>query len=229
MTINCLIIDDEYSSQNVLKNFIAEVPFLEVIGICNNALEASSILNFQTKIDLLFLDINMPKISGLNFYKSLSNPPNVIFTTAYPQYAVDGFEVNAIDYLLKPFSLERFLNAVAKVAEKLKNETLNKEGIPHLIVKSNKVIHKVIIDTILYVEALGDYVKIQLENDHIVTHSTFTNILNLLPASQFIRTHKSFAINIRKLNSVSGNRISIGDYIVPIGQKYKAAFIKSLS
>lgn len=115
MKLNCLIIDDEPSSQQILKIFCGDVDFLNVVSICNNALEAMSILNKQNNIDLLFLDINMPKLSGLEFYKSLQNPPDVIFTTAYSEFALDGFDLNAIDYLLKPFSFERFLTAVNKI------------------------------------------------------------------------------------------------------------------
>lgn len=225
MKLNCLIVDDEPSSQSILKIFCDDVEFLNVISICNNALEAMSILNKQNDIDLLFLDINMPKLSGLNFYKSLLNPPDVIFTTAYSQFALDGFEVNAIDYLLKPFSFERFLAAANKALNKKKSENISNKAI---IIKANKVLHKVNPDDILFVEAFGDYVKVHQENSVITTNSTFTNILKLLP-NQFVRCHKSFAINLKKMNSLAGNVITIGDKTVPIGQTYKSDFIKSLN
>ena len=160
MKLNCLIIDDEPSSQSILKIFCKDVEFLNVISICNNALEAMSILNNQNNIDLLFLDINMPKLSGLNFYKSLQNPPDVIFTTAYSEYALDGFEVNAIDYLLKPFSFERFLTAVNKAINKKKSDDNSITHDDFLIIKSNKVLHKINPNDILFVEAVGDYVKV---------------------------------------------------------------------
>ncbi len=227
MKINCLIIDDEPSSQAVLKAFIDDVAFLNVIALCNNALEAHSVLSTKHTIDLLFLDINMPKLSGLNFYKSLHNPPDVIFTTAYSQYALDGFEVNATDYLLKPFSFERFLKAVNKVVEKRNLKQVESED-KFIIIKANKVLHKIIPDSILYVEAYGDYVKVHQENTVITTNSTFTNILNMLP-SQFVRCHKSFAINLKKMNSLAGNVIAIGNKKVPIGQKYKSDLLESLN
>jgi DNA-binding LytR/AlgR family response regulator len=225
MKLNCLIVDDEPSSQSILKIFCEDVDFLNVISICNNALEAMSILNSQNDIDLLFLDINMPKLSGLNFYKSLLNPPDVIFTTAYSEFALEGFEVNAIDYLLKPFSFERFLAAVNKALNKKKSE---KNSDDTIIIKANKVLHQVHPDDILFVEAFGDYVKVHQENTVITTNSTFTNILKILP-KQFVRCHKSFAINLKKMNSLAGNVITIGDKTVPIGQTYKSNFLKSLN
>lgn len=222
MKVKCLIIDDEPSSQNILNTFINDIDFLELKGIFNNAIDAIDVLRTQ-QIDLLFLDINMPKISGLEFYKSLQNPPKVIFTTAYAQYAIDGFEVNAIDYLLKPFSFNRFLKAVNK---------LNQENITnkdYLIVKANKAIHKAYFTDIQYIEACGDYVKIHLAKNIITTNSTFTKILERLPQNIFIRTHKSFAINTNKVKQVNGNIVLIDDIKVPIGQKYKSDFIAAIT
>ncbi len=225
MKINCLIIDDEPSSQIVLKKFIADVDFLELIGVCYNAVDAIEKLKQNPSIDLLFLDINMPKISGLTFYKSLQNPPDVIFTTAYPQYAVDGFEVNAIDFLLKPFSFDRFFTAVNKVVEKkMPNETKLENG-HFIMIKSNKTLHKISIKNILFIEAFGDYVKVHLEDTFIMTNATFTSIFESLPKQLFIRTHKSFAINLNKMNSMSGNQIMIKNHKIPIGQKYKTDFL----
>jgi len=229
MTINCIIIDDEPSSQTILKKFISDVNFLNLSGTCNNAVEAIQLLNTKQDVDLMFLDINMPKISGLTFYKSLQNPPDVIFTTAYSQYAVDGFEVNAIDYLLKPFSFERFLIAINKVFDKKGvKENQNNES-SFLLIKANKTIHKVNPNSIEYIEALGDYVKIHLQNSFIVTNSTFSSILKKLLNHKFIQTHKSFAINLERMNRIDGNQVFIGANIVPIGQKYKSEFLKILS
>ena len=226
MSVNCIIVDDEPSSQIVIKTFANDVDFLNVVEICNNALEANSVLNKRNDIDLIFLDINMPKLSGLDFYKSLQNPPDVIFTTAYSQYALEGFEVNAIDYLLKPFSFERFLKAVNKVVEKRNNPNSDQEK--HLIIKANKVIHKVDVQSILFIEAFGDYVKVHLSDKVIVTNSTFTNILKQLP-QQFVRCHKSFAINLKKMNSLAGNVISIENKSVPVGLKYKPDLLEALN
>ena len=225
MTINCLIIDDEPSSQLVLKKFIANVEFLELVGICNNAIEGIEKLKQNQAIDLLFLDINMPKISGLTFYKSLQNPPNVIFTTAYPQYAVDGFEVNAIDYLLKPFSFDRFFTAVNKVIEKqMPNDSKIDNG-HFIMIKSNKTLYKINSEEILFIEAFGDYVKVHLQDKMIMTNATFTSVFESLPQNTFIRTHKSFAINFKKMDCISGNQIMILKHKIPIGQKYRTEFL----
>lgn len=229
MTISCLIIDDEPSSQAVLKNFISNIDFLELKGICNNAIEALEMIRASHSIDLIFLDINMPKISGLTFYKSLQNPPEVIFTTAYPEYAISGFEVSAIDYLLKPFSFERFFIAINKVLEK-KSISINKPSQEHFIlIKSNKILYKITSDNILFIEAFGDYVKVYLEDKFILTHATFSFVLDSLPKHMFIRSHKSFAINFNKMSSVHGNQISVNNHKIPIGQKYKAEFMKAIN
>lgn len=228
MKITCLVIDDEPSSQHVLKKFIADVAFLELTAVCNNANDALEELNKHPKIDLLFLDINMPKISGLSFYKSLQNPPEVIFTTAYTKYAIDGFEVNAIDYLLKPFSFDRFLTAVNKLRDKKTTNTNDLAIDNFLLIKSNKVIHKIFPKDIVFIEASGDYVKVYLENQCIVTNNTFSNMLKSLPVSYFVKTHKSFAINMRKIKSIAGNQIITEHNKVPIGQKFRADFLKLL-
>jgi len=229
MKINCLIIDDEPSSQTVLKKFVADVDFLNLVGICSNAIDALQVLKQNQNIDLLFLDINMPKISGLTFYKSLQNPPEVIFTTAYPQYAVDGFEVNAIDYLLKPFSFERFFTAVNKVLEKRFTNGTKTEEEQFMFVKSSKTLHKINFEDILFVEAYGDYVKVHQEKQCILTNATFTSVLETLPKDIFVRTHKSFAINFKKMNTISGNQITIQKHKIPIGQTYKAEFYQFIN
>jgi len=229
MTLRCLIIDDEPSSQLVLKTFIADVGFLELCGIANNAVEGLNLLKQHADIDLLFLDINMPKISGLTFYKSLQNPPHVIFTTAYSQYAIEGFEVNAVDYLLKPFSFDRFFKAVNKVIENQSGKEVKNHEDSFILIKSSKTLHKVNPSDILFIEALGDYVKVHLETSYLLTNNTFTSVLEILPELMFIRTHKSFAINFAKMNSLEGNLITINDHKIPVGQKYKAEFLNMIN
>lgn len=225
MKINCLIIDDEPSSQIVLKTFIDRVDFLSLANVCNNAVEALSFLNTNTTIDLLFLDINMPKISGLEFYKSLKNPPLVIFTTAYPQYAVDGFEVNAIDYLLKPFSFDRFLSAANKALEN-SIPAQNNGSNSFIFIKADKKLHKINTANIKYIEAFGDYVKIHTSEKYLLTNNRFKNILNLLDKTTFIQVHKSFAINIHMVSVIEGNQILINSTKIPIGLTYKSEFLK---
>ena len=223
--INCIIVDDEHSSQRVLQYFIKETDSIQLKQTCNSALEAFKYLELHKDIDLIFLDINMPKQSGLDFYRSLINPPAVIFTTAYPQYAVEGFEVNATDYLLKPIAYERFLTATHKVISSNNNEKSEPEFI---ILKENKVLHKVYFKDILFAEAFGDYVKVQLTNKVITTHSTFSGFLEQLP-KQFVRTHKSYSINLNKLHQLSGNQITVDSYKIPIGQTYKTEVLKALN
>ncbi|SED98055.1 DNA-binding response regulator, LytR/AlgR family [Tenacibaculum sp. MAR_2010_89] len=222
MKIQCVIIDDEPSSQNILKHLIGDVDFLEIAGICNDAVDAMTFLK-ETKVDLLFLDINMPNLSGIAFYKMLKNPPLVIFTTAYSEYAIEGFDVNAIDYLLKPFSFERFLKAVQKVKNKL---VLEKEFI---IIKSDKKLYQLKVNDILFVEALGDYIKIYTKDKVLVSYKTLRNILSLLPDNKYMQIHKSYIINQSKLDFVEGNQVTIGSKKIPIGQKFKINFLKRLN
>jgi DNA-binding LytR/AlgR family response regulator len=168
----------------------------------------------------------MPKQSGLDFYKSLKNAPAVIFTTAYPQFAVDAFDLTAVDYLLKPIAFERFLNAVNKAYQQLIN--FENEVSNSILVKSNKVLHQINLSDIHVIEAFGDYVKIHTQTKTIVTNSTLTNFLNELTASNFIRCHKSFAVNKNLVNVVEGNTIYIKTQQIPVGQKYKASFLEHL-
>jgi len=222
MKIHCIIIDDEPSSQNVLKSFVNKIDYLDLKHICNDALEALDYLK-KNAIDLLFLDINMPQLSGISFYKSLQNPPKVIFTTAYSEYALDGFELNAIDYLLKPFSFERFVKAVSKIKD-LKNKTNNS-----LIIKSNKKLHQIKIEDILYIESIGDYIKVHLETTFFVVYKTLKSIYKELPASIFKQVHKSFIINKNKLEYVEGNTVIINSNKIPLGQKFKKDFLDNFT
>ena len=221
MKINCLIIDDEPASQDVLKKFISDISWMEIKGICNNAIEAIEIVE-KERIDVLFLDINMPKLSGLSFYKSLHNPPLVIFTTAYSEYAVDGFNLNAVDYLLKPFSFDRFYQSVEKVRN-IVNKNSNQ-----LVLKSDKKLFLVQLDDILYVESLGDYIKVHTSNQNLVVYKTMNAISNSLPEDKFFRVHKSFIINLEKISYVEGNQIAIDNNKIPIGQKYKSIFLDTI-
>lgn len=221
MKINCLIIDDEPASQDVLKKFISDISWMEIKGICNNAIEAIEIVE-KERIDVLFLDINMPKLSGLSFYKSLHNPPLVIFTTAYSEYAVDGFNLNAVDYLLKPFSFDRFYQSVEKVRN-IVNKNSNQ-----LVLKSDKKLFLVQLDDILYVESLGDYIKVHTSNQNLVVYKTMNAISNSLPENKFFRVHKSFIINLEKISYVEGNQIAIDNNKIPIGQKYKSIFLDTI-
>jgi DNA-binding LytR/AlgR family response regulator len=222
MNIRCLIIDDEPSSQNVLKSFVQKIDYLALAHVCNNALDALAYLK-NNHIDLLFLDINMPQLSGIDFYKSLKNPPKVIFTTAYSTYALEGFEVDATDYLLKPFSFERFVKAVSKIKD------LKEEKKDFIIVKADKKLHQIKIDDIYFLESLGDYSKVHLENNFLITYKPLKRMHNSLPKSIFIQVHKSFIINKNKLNFVEGNLAIINTHKIPLGQKYKKEFLANFN
>ena len=224
MSIKCLVVDDEHASQNVLKHFIQKIQSIELIGVCSDAKEAFEQLQINPDINLLFLDINMPNQSGLDFYKSIQHPPKVIFTTAYPQYAVEGFEVSAIDYLLKPISYDRFLVAIKKAIKTLNLKTTSNS---YIIINENKSLHKVLIEDIEFVEAYGDYVQVYTTDKKITTLSTFKSFLKNLPPS-FIRTHKSFCVNTNKIKQISGNQILLDKHKIPIGQTYRAKVLMHL-
>ncbi len=220
MSIRCMIVDDEPLSRDILTTYIDDHPDLDLTSTCKDAFEAMTSLE-SAQIDLIFLDINMPKLSGINFFKSLSQRPNVIFTTAYPEFAVEGFELNAADYLLKPFSFERFVQAVNKVKSKTKLPAA--EG--HVLLKADKKIYQVNYNEILFFEALGDYVKAHLADKVLIVTTTLKKLLAELPSDQFFQTHKSFVISKQKIQYVEGNQIKIGDSMINIGQSFKEAVL----
>jgi DNA-binding LytR/AlgR family response regulator len=220
-TIRCAIIEDEPLAQNVLKNYILDHPSLELLAVCSNAEEAQKVL-LRQNIELLFLDINLPKLSGISFLKTLPHPPLVIFTTAYSEYAVEGFELDAVDYLLKPFSFERFLKAVNKALEKLnKSNTAEPAAPSSIFLKADKKVHKVNLDDILYIEAAGDYIKVMTETGQHIVNNTLKNFQDELPPAQFIRVHKSFIISRNKIKFFEGNYVKVGNVDIPIGNSYR--------
>ena len=214
--IKCLIIDDEPLAREVLEEYVADLPMLQLVASCTNAVEALQRINKET-IDLIFLDINMPKLSGIHFYKSLTHKPQVIFTTAYADHAIEGFELDAVDYLLKPFSFDRFLKAVNKVSSSNNNE-------PHsdfIMLKADKKSHKIDYDQIIYFESIGDYVKVHLKGSKtLIISETLRKLEEILPSS-FLRIHKSYIISLSHLQYLEGNRAKIGDTKIPIGQSYR--------
>lgn len=225
----CIIIEDEPLAQNVLKKYIGEQPVLDLIAVCNDALEAQVILT-QEHIHLLFLDINLPKLSGINFIKTLVHSPQIIFTTAYPEFAVEGFELNAVDYLLKPFSFERFLKAVNKATEKLNasNQNNNENKVSFIFLKADKKIHRVELDTIHYIEAIGDYMKVVTDAGQLIVNETMKKLQEELPAALFIRVHKSFIISRNRIKFIEGNYIQIKDKSIPIGATYRNEVLASI-
>ena len=234
--IHYLIVDDEPIAHRIIEKYCENLPHLEKKGNCYNAFEAMQFLN-ENVIDLIFLDINMPKLSGFDFLKTLSNAPKIIVTTAYKEFALEGYELNISDYLLKPFSFERFMKAVNKTIDT--NE--NKEGAAPMSIietesngnsfflKGDKKHHQIHFEDLLFIEAYGHYCKVYLMNDMIVSHQKISDFENLLPKAAFIRTHKSFIVAKNKIEEIEGNRIIISEHKIPIGQTYKSNINKLFS
>ena len=220
-----MIVEDEPVSQEILMRYVQDYESLELAAICSNAIEASQKIA-SIDPDLLFLDIAMPKLSGLDFYKSLISPPHVIFTTAYPEYAVNGFEVNAVDYLVKPFSFERFVKAIGKVQTVM--NVLSQTDTKFIRLQADKKIHNVDIGQILFLEAMGDYVKVVMQDKTLIVHQTLQKLIDQLPSQAFFRVHKSYAVSLNKLEYVEGNQIIIKSSRVPIGQTYRNDFLETL-
>ncbi len=231
--INCLIVDDEPIAREIMHTYCAHLPLLNVVASCGNALEAKAVLQMH-KVDVLFLDINMPVLSGIAFLKTLKVQPQVIFTTAYKEYALDAFDLSACDYLLKPFSLERFIVAVDKAFEKLNVLPLvtgeNTESIPeeYVFIRTEGKIYKVLYADLFYGEAKGNYTKIVTAQHTLLPVMTFSNFEELLPKNIFLRVHRSFIVNKSKITLIEGNRILIHNNEIPIGSNYKEGFLKTL-
>jgi len=232
-SVTCLIVDDEPIARDIIQTYCGHLPYLQVTASCANALEARQILQ-QQKIDILFLDINMPVIDGISFLKTLKNPPQVILTTAYKQYAVDAFDLAACDYLLKPFSLDRFIIAVDKALEKIYTKPAQLQPAPaektegYIFVKTDGKIFKVLYNDLLFAEANGNYTKITTVQNVLLPTMTFSNFEELLPKAVFARVHRSFIINKAKISHVEGNRVYINNAEIPIGSNYKEGFLKEL-
>jgi DNA-binding LytR/AlgR family response regulator len=224
--LKVLIVEDEHLAAEGLKSYVAEIEFLDLVAYCENALEANKILSEQS-IDLIFLDIQMPKITGIEFLKSLSKPPMVIFTTAYPNYALQGYELDVIDYLVKPYPFDRFLKAVNKAKDRLvlensaNKETVQDRELDYFFVKSEQKLEKVVINEICYVEAMENYVIIHTDSHKIISLMTMKSMEEKLPSNQFIRSHKSFIVNISKVESIEGNCLNVKSKQLPISRQNK--------
>lgn len=229
MKFNCLVVDDEPIAQNILKGFIKDTPGLELLKVCNNAMEALQAIQ-EKEIDILFLDIEMPKINGLNFLRTLSNPPSTIITTAYRQFAIEGFELNVVDYLLKPFSFERFLKAVNRITHNRAftptGDSKGDKSFMYFRVDRKNV--KVKYDEIIYIEGLSNYVKIYLKNKNLVVYHKLIDLENLLPDDQFARIHRSYIIAVDKIKAYGKDYVEIGDQQLSIGKSYRDEFFRNL-
>ena len=223
MTVNCLIIDDEPLAINVIKNHIKEIDNLNVINTFNSAIDALSFMKSNT-VDLLFLDINMPLLDGLDFIKSLDKKPMIIITTAYSEYAIKTYELEVLDYLMKPISFPRFLKAVNRAFKELNSNLTSNIGIAkraHIFIKvDKKKMQKIYLDEILIIESLRDYLKIKTITNKYIIHSTLSSFTEKLPSNNFIRIHRSFTIAIDKIEAVQGNSVEIDGVKYVIGRSY---------
>lgn len=231
MILKCLIVDDEPIARQILEKYISEVPNLVLSGTCKNAFEAMDFLQ-KNIVDILFLDINMPKLSGLNLLRTLKVTPNVIITTAYSEYAIEGFELSVTDYLLKPFSFERFLQATMKVKQAVSPTPLPPQDqsatTDFIFVKNEKKLVKLAFAEISYVQAYGNYIKIYTDQMLLVPE-TLSEFSNKLP-DHFIRIHKSYIVNFDKLKFIEGNQILLVDSTkLPIGKSYKKDVINKVN
>ncbi|TKK66674.1 response regulator transcription factor [Ilyomonas limi] len=232
MNIKCIVVDDEPLAQKGLEEYIKEVPFLELTAICDNAAQAFPILN-NKQADLMLLDIAMPVLSGIDFLKSLSEPPAVIFTTAYPQYALQGYELDVIDYLVKPISFVRFVKAVTKARDFL-NEKGNRTTIidsekDFFFLKVNYQIEKIRYSDILFIEALQNYIAIHLADRKIVSYMTISNMEKQLPVSLFMRIHKSYIVALNKIDAISKNKVFIHNQHLPVSRTTKEKLIHAVA
>jgi DNA-binding LytR/AlgR family response regulator len=227
--ISCLVIDDEPPARDILKKYISGVELLHLAGECSNAVETLSFLQ-GTAVDLLFLDIKMPHILGTSFLRTLKNPPKVIFTTAFRKYAVEGFDLNAVDFLLKPISFERFLQAVNKIMQleipvtvnsNPQNDLLPDQSRPFLYFRVDRKMVKVFLEDILLIESLKDYIKVITVNKVIVAKQSISALEEILPKDSFIRTHRSFIVAIDKIDSYKTDIIDVGQREIPIGRLFR--------
>jgi len=243
MTYTCLIVDDEILAQRLLEAYVLKMPQLKIVAKCSNALSALEILQ-KENIDILFLDIQMPDLTGLELLKIIKTRPAVILTTAYREYALDGFQLDVLDYLVKPIAFERFVQAVNKACEwnNYKKQQSGSGQIPqlvseitqqlpkarHLFVKSDYKQIKINFDDIFYVEGLREYVSIFTKDKRIITLETMKNMEIILPANEFMRIHKSYIVNFQKIDALNGNMLEVGKEKIPIGKSYRMDVMKVL-
>lgn len=235
MKTKCLIIDDEPLARDLMRSHIEKLENFEIVAECGDAMKALQELRNHS-IDLMFMDIQMPQITGIEFLKTLKNPPKVIITTAYREYALDGFELDVVDYLLKPITFERFLKSINKFYQanieesQAVNQVTSSKPVEDafIYVKENKKVIKVHLNEILYVEGLSEYVQIYTENKKIITKTSMNNMAEKLPETGFMRIHKSFIVSLTKIEAYTSNSIEVPGKELPIGRSYKSSVIEAL-
>jgi DNA-binding LytR/AlgR family response regulator len=225
--IKCIITDDEPFARKGLQGYIGQIDFLDLRGICENAIELNSMLK-KEPVDLLFLDIEMPYLTGIEFLRQLTTPPRVIFTTAYEKYALQGFELEVLDYLLKPISFDRFLKAANKTFDYFRQQQAPAAAEDYIFVKADSRLEKIAFADILFAEALENYVAIYTREKKIITHLTLRMLQEKLPPAAFVQPHKSYLVSIDKINSIEGNILHITQYQVPISKYQKEEIMEKI-
>ena len=232
-TISCIIVDDEPVAREILESHLSKINSIKVVDSCKSAIEAFNVINAE-QVDLIFLDINMPEISGLSFAKSINKNIKIIFTTAYREYAIDGFDLQAVDYLLKPISFERLLQGINKYLDEnswIKSDepiAITSEKSDYFFVRSDRKMIKIGFSDILFVESISDYIKIHLTDKTVITRETIANTESRLPQKKFIRTHRSFIVSIPKIDSFTNEYIEINKKQIPISRSYKKEVLEKL-
>ncbi|WP_159519053.1 LytR/AlgR family response regulator transcription factor [Sunxiuqinia indica] len=222
---SCILVDDEPLSRDLIAEYIADCPELELLNSFGNAIDARNFIQ-QNPVDLIFLDINMPRLSGIGLIKSLPNPPNIIFITAYAEHAVEGFELEAIDYILKPVEQDRFLKAVNRFLQKAgKEETTDN----FIVVKADRKIYRLDLNELLYVEAMGDYIRLTLTTQTLTVYDRLAAFLEKLPSTGFCQIHKSYLVALKHIQYLEGNRIKLADTFLPVSKRFKAELLERLN
>jgi len=230
MKMNCLIVDDEPIARKGLEEYVRDIEFLHLVGQCENPLKATAYLS-EHQIDLIFLDIHMPKITGIDFLKTLRNPPLIIFTTAFPQYALEGYALDVTDYLVKPITFERFLKAAQKAHEIFSLKHLAgrpREGSDFFFVKCDGRFEKVFFKDVLYIESLQNYIVIHTQEKKLIAYMTLSGVEGLLPKDQFVKVHKSFIVSVPHVKTIEGNEIVIRESRIPISRSLKDEVVNQI-
>jgi DNA-binding LytR/AlgR family response regulator len=237
-TIRCLIVDDEPPAREIIRRYVQEIPTLQLMGECANAIQVLTILQ-QQPIDLLFLDIRMPQLNGTDFIKTLKNPPKVILTTAFSEYALEGYELDVVDYLMKPIRFDRFLKAVNKAFPLNNTSHIAKPVLPIVVeekkndsfvyFRADRKMVKVMLDDILYIESMKDYIKVHTVQGVIITKQSISSVEAMLPAKLFVRTHRSFIVSINKIKSFTNELVEIDKTDIPIGKLFRNGVMKVFS
>lgn len=231
MSIKCMIVDDEQLARTLLNEYVKKLPQLELVATCKNPLEAMDILQREA-VDLMFLDIQMPELTGVEFLKSMIVKPAVIFTTAYSEYALEGYQLDVVDYLVKPFPFERFLKAVNKASELIRLKKLDEEPQPaqvmddFIVVHADRKIYKIGIGEIKYIEGLKEYVSYYTEDKRIIALESLKRLEEILPSDRFMRVHRSYIVPFSRIKNMDGNQLEIGDKLIPVGRSYREEVLK---